>query len=95
MAGLKKFAALAAAAEAVRRYVQENPEKADLYLGKAAEFADKRTKGKYSRQIHGAASTARKAALGKERAVGGDAADPNGPDSGPPGTQDRPQAGSW
>ena len=42
MAGLKKLGALATAAKAAQRYVQENPEKADQYLGKAAEFADKR-----------------------------------------------------
>lgn len=86
MAGLKKFGALATAAKAAQRYVRENPDKADQYLGKAAQFADKTTKGKYSRQIDGAASKARSAALGKNRPVDRDVIDPNNP-----GTQDRPQ----
>lgn len=81
MAGLKKLGALATAAKAAQRYVQENPEKADQYLGKAAEFADKRTKGKYSRQINGATAKARSAALGKNGAVDGEVIDPKRPDS--------------
>lgn len=83
MAGLKKFAALATVAKAAQRYVRENPEKADQYLGKAAEFADKRTKGKYSRQINGATSKARSAALGKNGTsrgtVDGQVIDPKDP----------------
>ncbi|MFC7490913.1 MULTISPECIES: antitoxin [unclassified Knoellia] len=102
MAGLKKLGALAAAAKAAQRYVRENPDKADQYIGKAAEFADKRTKGKYSRQISGASSKARSAALGKNRAVGGDAAptptNPVNPEPGNPGSPDpqgRTQPGGW
>lgn len=86
MAGLNKLGALASAAQAARRYVRENPEKADQYLGKAAEFADKRTKGKYSRQIGDVTSRARSAALGKNRALGGDTPDPNSPDLNNPGS---------
>ncbi len=52
MAMLKKLAALGAAAEAARRYAQKNPEKVRQFTDKAANFADKQTKGKYSNQIN-------------------------------------------
>lgn len=52
MALLKKLAALGAAAEAARRYAQKNPDKVRQFTDKAASFADKQTKGKYSNQIN-------------------------------------------
>ena len=64
-----KFALIATAAQAARSYAQKNPDKTDRYLSKAADFADKRTKGKYSKQITGAASKAR-GALGNGRPQG-------------------------
>jgi len=72
MPSLKKLAVLATAAKAAQRYVRENPEKADQYLGKAAAFADKQTKGKYSRQIDGVAAKARKAVTGKSPTIAED-----------------------
>jgi len=72
MPSLKKLAVLATAAKAAQRYVRENPDKADQYLGKAAAFADKRTKGKYSRQIDGVASKARSAVTGKSPRISDD-----------------------
>jgi hypothetical protein len=62
MATLKKLAALAAAAEAARRYARKNPDKAGKLVDQAAEFIDKQTKGKYKRHIDGAARTAKGAA---------------------------------
>lgn len=79
MPSLKKLAVLATAAKAAQSYVRENPEKADRYLGKAAEFADKRTKGKYSRQINGVASKARSAVIGTGPQVGGTSTGPTIP----------------
>lgn len=52
MAMFKKLAALGAAAEAARRYAQKNPDKVRQFTDKAATFADKQTKGKYSNQIN-------------------------------------------
>jgi hypothetical protein len=62
MATLKKLAALAAAAEAARRYARKNPDKASKLVDQAAGFIDKQTKGKYTRHIDGAARTAKGAA---------------------------------
>jgi hypothetical protein len=59
MATLKKLAALAAAAEAARRYARKNPDKAGKLVDQAAGFIDKQTKGKYKRHIDGAARTAK------------------------------------
>jgi MT0933-like antitoxin protein len=59
MATLKKLAALAAAAEAARRYARKNPDKAGKFVDQAAGFVDKQTKGKYTRHIDGAARTAK------------------------------------
>ena len=53
MATLKKLAALAAAAEAARRYARKNPDKAGKLVDQAAGFVDKQTKGKYKRHIDG------------------------------------------
>src|SRR5687767_10623797 len=59
MATLKKLAALAAAAEAARRYARKNPDKPGKLVDQAAGFIDKQTKGKYKRHIDGAARTAK------------------------------------
>ena len=50
-----KGAALAAAAMG---YVKKNPDKIKNGLAKAGDFADKKTHGKYSRQITGAQTKA-------------------------------------
>ncbi|PRY57139.1 antitoxin protein of toxin-antitoxin system [Knoellia remsis] len=98
MARLGKLGALAGAAAAAKKYIQENPEKADQYLGKAADFANKRTKGKYSRQIDSASGKARDAVIGKNRGVGGAAPQPGQPGTNPNDPQapgGAPRAGSW
>ena len=69
MALLKKLAALGAAAEAARRYVQRNPDKVRELTDKAARFADQQTKGKYSTQINQA----------KHKVAGVAGIDPAGP----------------
>ena len=68
MSAIRKLAVLGAAAEAARRYARNNPEKADRYVEQASAFVDRRTKGKYSRQIDGLARKARDAAHGDGRA---------------------------
>jgi hypothetical protein len=62
MATIKKLAAIAAAAEAARRYAKKNPDKAGKLVDQAAGFVDKQTKGKYTRHIDGAARTAKNVA---------------------------------
>ena len=62
MATIKKLAALAAAAEAARRYARKNPDKAGKLVDQAAGFVDKQTRGKYKRHIDGAARTAKNVA---------------------------------
>lgn len=59
MKALTKLAALAAVAEAARRYAQKNPQQAGRYVDEAARFVDKQTKGRYSSQIQGAARKAK------------------------------------
>lgn len=49
-----KFAKLGTARELLhkaQRYAQQNPDKVRRYTDKAAAFADKQTKGRYSQQI--------------------------------------------
>ena len=58
----RRLAVLATAAEAARRYAKSNPDKAARFVDQAAQFVDKQTKGKYSGQIHGAASKAKSVA---------------------------------
>ncbi|WP_370949106.1 antitoxin [Amycolatopsis sp. cg5] len=61
MPSFKKLAALAGTAAAVRGYAKKNPEKVNKIAGQAAEFVDKRTKGKYHGQIGGMLQKVRKA----------------------------------
>lgn len=84
MALIGRLAVLAGAAEAARRYARDNPEKTDRYLSKAADFANQRTKGKYTRQITSATSKARQLAAGQ----GGTPQQPEQPGPSPlaPGT---------
>lgn len=51
MAMLRKFAALAGAAEVGRRYVRKHPEKVSQYADQAGRFVDRQTKGKYHGRI--------------------------------------------
>jgi len=48
---LKKLTVLAGAAEAARRYAKKNPDKVARAADQAAQFIDRRTKGRYHRQI--------------------------------------------
>jgi hypothetical protein len=54
VAFLRKLTVLAGAAGAARAYAKKNPEKVNQVVGKAAKFADDKTKGKYHEQIAGA-----------------------------------------
>ncbi|HEV2781176.1 MAG TPA: antitoxin [Actinophytocola sp.] len=51
---LRKLTVVAGAAEAARRYVKNNPEKVNRMAEKAAQFVDKRTKGRYHGKINNA-----------------------------------------
>ena len=62
----RTIAALGAAADAARRFARKNPEKTRSYLDKAADVADRQTKGKYSSQIRSASQKAGQAALGDD-----------------------------
>ncbi|OLT16861.1 hypothetical protein BJF80_06085 [Serinicoccus sp. CUA-874] len=62
----RKTAALGAALDAARRFARKNPDKTQSYLDKAADFADRQTKGKYSSQIRSASDKASQAALGRD-----------------------------
>lgn len=73
----RKIAALGAAADAARRFARKDPQKTQSYLDKAAGFADRQTKGKYTSQIRSVSDKAGQAALGDEGRPG-------------PGDEDRP-----
>lgn len=54
MAKLRRLTVLAGAAEAARRYVRNNPEKVNRFADRAGQFVNRRTRGKYHRQIDSA-----------------------------------------
>ncbi len=56
---MKRLTALAGAAAAARTYAKRNPEKVNNMATKAGQFIDKRTKGKYNRQITSATKKVR------------------------------------
>ncbi|WP_151523677.1 antitoxin [Serinicoccus kebangsaanensis] len=85
----RKFAALGAAVDAARRFARKDPEKTQSYLDKAADFADRQTKGKYSSQIRSASDKASQAALGHDGTQGGSASGDRVQDEVDPGTQGR------
>jgi hypothetical protein len=60
MALLRKLTALAGTAEIARRYAKKNPEKVNKFAGQAAQFVDKRTKGRYHSQLDGAVRQVRR-----------------------------------
>nr|WP_184811996.1 antitoxin [Actinophytocola algeriensis] len=51
---MRRLTALAGTAAAARTYVRRNPDKVNRMAAKAAQFVDKRTKGKYHHQIDNA-----------------------------------------
>ncbi|WP_082177725.1 antitoxin [Arthrobacter sp. RIT-PI-e] len=71
-----KGAALAAAAMG---YVKKNPEKIKNGLMKAGDFANKKTHGKYTRQITGAQTKAAQAIDKTTRGKGNNGIDPTPP----------------
>jgi len=54
MSRLRRITVLLGAIEAGRRYVRENPDKVNRFADRVARFVDKRTKGRYHRQVDGA-----------------------------------------
>jgi hypothetical protein len=54
MPTLKRLTAIAGTAAAARSYIRKNPDKVNKMAAKAAQFIDKRTKGKYHHQIDSA-----------------------------------------
>jgi hypothetical protein len=50
----RKLTMLAGAAEAARRYAKNNPEKVGRFAENAGRFMDRKTHGKYHRQIENA-----------------------------------------
>jgi dienelactone hydrolase len=60
MALMRRVATLGAAVAAVRRYARQNPEKVNRYADQAASWVDRRTHGRYRRQIDAAVRQVRK-----------------------------------
>ncbi len=52
---LRKLTVVAGAVSAARQYVRKHPDQVNRWAEKAATVLDKRTKGKYRKQIRGAA----------------------------------------
>jgi hypothetical protein len=51
---LRRLMLLAGALGAARRYVRENPDKVNRFADRVGRFVDKRTRGRYHRQVDGA-----------------------------------------
>jgi hypothetical protein len=51
MPSLKRLTAIAGTAAAARSYIRKNPDKVSKMAASAGKFIDKRTKGKYHKQI--------------------------------------------
>jgi hypothetical protein len=45
---------LAGALQAARRYVRENPDKVNRFADRVGRFVDRRTRGRFHRQVDGA-----------------------------------------
>jgi hypothetical protein len=54
MPSLKRLTAIAGTAAAARSYIRKNPDKVNKIAASAGKFIDKRTKGKYHKQIDNA-----------------------------------------
>jgi hypothetical protein len=55
---LRKLTVLAGAVEAARRYARSHPQQVNRVAGKAAQFVDRTTKGRYHKQINTAVKKA-------------------------------------
>jgi hypothetical protein len=53
---------LAGVLQAARRYVRENPDKVNRFADRVGRFVDRRTKGRYHRQVDGAVRRIRSSA---------------------------------
>lgn len=65
MPKIKNVAVILTAAEAARQWAHNNPDKARKFIDQATGFVDTRTKGKYSSQISGFSSMAKKNLTGQ------------------------------
>lgn len=70
MAKFKKAAVMLTVAESARQWARNNPGKASAYIDKATGFVDKRTGGKYHKQISGVSQTAKKNFTGQQTVKG-------------------------
>ena len=57
---MRRVAALGAAVAAARKYARQHPEKVNRYADQAASYIDRRTHGRYRRQIDAALTQVRK-----------------------------------
>lgn len=57
---MRRVAVIGAAVAAARRYARQNPEKVNRYADQAAAFVDRRTGGRYRKQIDSALRQVRK-----------------------------------
>ena len=57
---MRRVATLGAAVAAARRYARQNPDKVNRYADQAAAFVDRKTQGKYRKQIDSALRQVRK-----------------------------------
>lgn len=57
---MRRVAALGAALAAARRYARQNPEKVNRYADQAAAFVDRKTAGRYRKQLDSAVRQVRK-----------------------------------
>ena len=70
MRKLKNAAVIITAAEAARQWAHNNPEQAAKFIDTATGFVDSRTKGKYTSQIAGFSSMAKKNLTGTDTVRG-------------------------
>lgn len=61
MSKLGKITLLATAAEAARQWARNNPDKASGYIDKAGQTVNRKTGGKYTKQVTGATAKAKDA----------------------------------
>lgn len=70
MAKFKNAAVMLTIAESARQWARNNPDKAGSYIDKATGFVDKRTQGKYHKQLSGLSQTAKKNVTGQQTVKG-------------------------
>lgn len=82
---VRRVATLGAALAAARRYARQNPEKVNRYADQAAAFVDRKTAGKYRKQIDSALRQVRKETSVNGRPSGRSGASYRGPGHDGPG----------